>query len=208
MFNLPSLSIRVCCVYLLAAMGVTNLLVAEEKYENFSWVSPNGWQGAIFDVPTWFAKDMQYTGREVIRFHDGFYDDESAGYWTYDFALLVKQTQVPTTQALIDETRRYFTGLSRGLGENRNENYSADKILMKATTDWVVSVEGKRRRQTFELQSFDPFTTGAPVKLYVKITTWLCSDSYRAIHYAVSPQSLSHDLWMELNNEVDALKCG
>ncbi len=208
MFNLPSLSIRVCCVYLFAAMGVTNLLVAEEKYEDFSWVSPNGWEGAVFDVPTWFAKNMQYTGREVIRFHDGFYDDESAGYWTYAFALLVKQTQVPTTQALIDETRRYFTGLSRGLGENRNENYSADKILMKATTDWLISDEGKRRHQIFELQSFDPFTTGSPVKLYVKITTWLCSDSYRAIHYAISPQSLSHDLWKALDKEVDALKCG
>ena len=76
-------------LFLVMTSLFSNVSFAEDKYENFKWESPNKWEGSIFDVPTWFAKDMLYTGREVIRFHDGFYDQKSTGFWTYAFALLV-----------------------------------------------------------------------------------------------------------------------
>jgi len=177
------------------------------KYENFSWVSPHEWQGAVFDVPTWFAKDMLYTGREVIRFHDGFYDEKSTGFWTYAFALLIEQTETPTTEALLEETKRYFVGLARGIGDKKNKDYPANKIKVTSKSAWVKSKQSKNRSQVYFLESFDPFTTGKDIKLNVKITTWLCSDSRRAIHYSVSPHPLSDKIWTQLDKEVDALKC-
>ncbi len=180
---------------------------ATTKYQNFNWQSPHKWQGAVFDVPTWFAKDMLYTGREVIRFHDGFYDESSTGFWTYAFALLVAQTETPTTNALLEETKRYFVGLARGIGKKNIADYPANKIKVTAKSDWLLSKNSKYRSQNYFLESFDPFTTGKPIKLNVKITTWLCSDKQRAIHYSISPHPMSNKIWKELDDEVVALKC-
>jgi hypothetical protein len=184
-----------------------NVNALQQKYEDFSWTSPNGWEGAVFDVPTWFAQDMNYSGREVIRFHDGFYDKGSNGFWTYAFALLVEQTETPTTQDLIDETRRYFLGLARGLGDMQKKNYPVNKIVVSAKSGWVAAEQGSRRSQVFQLDAYDSFTTAAPIKLNVRISTWLCSNRQRAIHYSISPHDLSHPLWKQLDEEVKALKC-
>lgn len=204
---LKKLSKHVFSICLLFTLNSVNATAAQDKYENFSWESPNGWEGAMFDVPTWFAEDMLYNGREVIRFHDGFYDEKSVGFWTYAFALLVEQTELPTTDGLVDETKRYFVGLARVLGDNKKINYPADKIMVTPKSRWVVSNQGKKHSQLFELQIFDSFTTGKPIKLNAKITTWLCSDKQRAIHYSLSPHKTTHPLWEQLNKEVDALKC-
>ncbi len=179
----------------------------EATYENFSWKSPNQWEGAIFDVPTWFAKDMLYTGREIIRFHDGFYDKKSIGFWTYAFALLVDQTKTPTTEELIDETHRYFLGLVRTLGDNNKPNYPKEKILVKKSSEWTVTKNEKYRSQNYMLSGFDSFSTGKPLTLNVKITTWLCSNNKRAIHYTISPHQMVHPIWELLNKEIFALKC-
>ncbi|VAW64598.1 hypothetical protein MNBD_GAMMA09-959 [hydrothermal vent metagenome] len=181
--------------------------VAQEKYQNFNWKSPNGWEGAVFDVPTWFAKDMLYTGREVIRFHDGFYDRDSTGFWTYAFALLVEQTGVPTTQAITEETKRYFLGLARDLGDKKDVDYSASKIHVKPVSQWTVDKTTKRRSQNYRLEIFDSFTTGKPITLNVRVTSWPCSDKYRAIHYALSPHDMTQPIWGELDKEVSALTC-
>jgi len=206
-------SVLVCSSVFFAGSAISNTAVAATtKYENFSWVSPHQWQGAVFDVPTWFAKDMSYTGREVIRFHDGFYDEKSTGFWTYAFALLVEQTETPTTDALLEETKRYFVGLARGIGDKNVKDYPENKIKVQSKSEWVTlkptkKQQSEKRSQVYFLESFDPFTTGKPIKLNVKITTWLCSDSQRAIHYSVSPHSLSDKIWTQLDKEVDALQC-
>ena len=179
----------------------------EKDYENFNWNSPNKWEGAMFDVPTWFAKDMRYTGKEIIRFHDGFYDEKSVGFWTYAFGLLVDQTKLPTTEELIDETHRYFVGLVRTLGDSSKPNYPKDKIIVKKTSELVAYNKNRYHTQNFVLNSFDSFGTGKPLKLNVKITTWLCSDKKRAIHYAISPHPMTHPIWKQLNKEIPALKC-
>lgn len=207
MSPLKSISKVIYCACLLFVLSSVTAFAAQDKYENFSWESPNGWKGAIFDVPTWFAKDMIYNGREIIRFHDGFYDKNSSGFWTYAFALLVVQTELPTTKSLIDESRRYFTGLARVLGDNKNADYPVDKIIVTPKSSWIISNNGKKQSQLFEFQIYDSFTTGKPVKLNARITTWLCSDKHRAIHYSLSPQELTHPLWAQLDKEVDALKC-
>ncbi|MFV1985585.1 MAG: hypothetical protein ACC657_18705 [Thiohalomonadales bacterium] len=200
----------VISVFLTMTLFFTSITVTNattDKYENFNWVSPNKWEGAVFDVPTWFAKDMLYTGREVIRFHDGFYDETSTGFWTYAFALLIEQTETPTTTALLEETKRYFVGLARGIGDKNIKDYPADKINVTAISDWTKSEQSKYRTQIYQLESFDPFTTGKPINLNLKITTWLCSDSQRAIHYSISPHSMSDPIWKQLDQEIGALKC-
>jgi hypothetical protein len=179
----------------------------QSKYQNFNWSSPNNWQGAVFDVPTWFAKDMLYDGREVIRFHDGFYDKTSTGFWTYAFALLITQTEVPTTEMLIEETKRYFVGLARDLGDYNQSDYAVNNISVIPKSKWQASKDGSHRTKIFKLQIFDSFTTGKKIQLNLKITSWLCSDTRRAIHYAISPHPLSDSIWTELNNEITALKC-
>ncbi|VAW55862.1 hypothetical protein MNBD_GAMMA07-2544 [hydrothermal vent metagenome] len=188
-------------------MNHSDIASAKDKYENFSWTSPNQWEGALFDVPTWFAKDMLYTGKEVIRFHDGFYDKKSVGFWTYAFVLLIDQIKTPKTEELIDETHRYFLGLVRTLGDNSKPNYPKEKIIVKKNSEWITDNSGKQRSQNYTLFIFDSFSTGKSLMLNAKITTWLCSNQKRAIHYAVSPHPMTHAIWKKLNKEISALKC-
>ncbi len=176
-------------------------------YKNFNWKSPNGWEGAMFNVPTWFAKDMLFTGKELIRFHGGFYKTKSVGFWTYAFGLIVEQTKMPTTQLLVEETHRYFVGLARTLGDNKQKNYPKREITVTPTSAWKTDSSGKRHSQHYLLKAFDSFGTGKPIILNVKITTWLCNSKYRAIHYTLSPHKMTHPIWSELNKEIGALKC-
>ncbi|HED36125.1 MAG TPA: hypothetical protein ENJ08_18170 [Gammaproteobacteria bacterium] len=204
---MKNFSVAVLCAGALMWVLPEMVCADQEKYQDFNWKSPNGWEGGIFDVPTWFAKDMLYTGREVIRFHDGFYDEQSTGFWTYAFVLLVEQTEAPTTQALIEETGRYFTGLARVLGDSKDPSWPRDKIRVKPVSERKFDGSTKRVSQNFQLEVFDSFTTGKPVILNAKITSWLCSDNYRAIHYALSPHVLTHPIWEKLDKEVAAVKC-
>jgi len=83
----------------------------------------------------------------------------------------------------------------------------ANKIKVKSVSDWNITKQSKYRSQVYTLESFDPFTTGKAIKLNVKITTWLCSDQQRAIHYSISPHPMNNKIWKELDSEVAALKC-
>ena len=193
-------------VLLLVIISSSAYSQESDKYQNFSWESPNGWQGSIFDVPTWFAKDMLYTGREVIRFHDGFYDENSIGFWTYAFVLLVDQTKLPSTDELIEETHRYFLGLVRDLGDNAKPNYPANKVKVTALSK-IMTKSNKYQSQYFKLEIFDSFNTGKELSLNLKITTWVCSKDKRAIFYSISPHDFSHEIWNELNQELNAFDC-
>ncbi len=182
-------------------------LIKSNNYANYTWVSPNGWGGGVFDVPTWFAPDMPYTGQEIIRFHDDFYEADKEGFWTYTFAMLIDQTKTPTTQDILDETHRYFVGLSRFAGGKKDADYPADKVIVKAVSDWKISADGKRRSQYYTLQTYDSFTSGESIKLNMKVTSWLCSKTHRAFLYSFSLRETHHPLWKQLDEEANALQC-
>lgn len=174
---------------------------------NFDWKSANNWTGGEFKVPTWFAEDMKVSGYEVLHFHDGYYDSSSVGHWTYVFALIINELEESTEAFLIDETKRYFLGLGRVLGDKKNPQLSKDIIQAKpASKAYKSPYTGKV--QDFDLTAFDSWKSAEPIKLNARIYTWMCKGSkHRAPVYAISPQPKSHPIWDQLSAEVHGFSC-
>ena len=185
---------------------LTATINAQDKI-SFEWKSPNSWTGGEFEVPTWFAKDMKVSGYEILHFHDGYYDSSSIGHWSYVFALVVNELNEPSEAFLIDETKRYFLGLGRTLGDKKNPKLLANVIKVKpASKAYKSFYTGKV--QDFKLTAFDSWESAKPIQLNTRIYTWMCkNNNHRAIVYAISPQNKSHPIWDQLTAEVHAFSC-
>jgi len=183
----------------------TTLLLAQPL--PYNWPSVNNWSGGKFDVPTWFAPDMKVSGYEILRFHEGYYDSNSVGHWSYVFALVVNETQEIDTSFLIDETQRYFLGLGRVLGDKKDMNLKADAIsVIPTSSSYKSSYTGQV--QNFQLNAFDSWESAQTIKLNTRIYTYLCQDKHhRAIVYAISPQKFAHPIWDQLTAEANAFSC-
>jgi len=180
---------------------------AQDKADiSYAWKSPLNWKGGNFTVPPWFAEDLNLHGREILHFHPDYYNYGTEGFWTYNFALIVTETKTPTTQEIIEETRLYFVGLGRTLGDRKNPNLPISDITVKSTSKWVI--KGNTRYQDYLLRGFDSWETGKAINLNVRVTTWLCPDKkHRVVIYSVSPKSMSDKIWKELKADADGFKC-
>ncbi len=184
-----------------------SLLFSQEGNEiSYSWPSPNQWQGGNFSIPPWFAEDLNYSGHEVLHFHPDYYNFGTEGFWSYNFVLVVNETKIPTTEEIIEETKLYFVGLGRTLGDKKDSMLSINSIDVNSTGDWAS--EGDKRFQEYTLKAYDSWETGKPIVLNVRVTTWLCkSKKHRVIMYAVSPQNYDHKLWQQLLSETNSFRC-
>ena len=191
----------------LIALTLFSISIHAADKISYNWESPNNWSGGEFAVPTWFAPDLKVSGHEVLHFHDGYYDSKSVGHWSYAFALVINELEEPNEAFLIDETRRYFVGLGRILGDKKDPKLSIKKIKTKATSKAYKSFyTGKV--QNFELIAFDSWESAKPIKLNTRIYTWMCEGSkHRALVYAISPQPWSHPIWDQLTAEVHGFSC-
>jgi hypothetical protein len=174
---------------------------------SYTWPSANNWEGGAFDVPTWFAPDMKVSGYEVLHFHEGYYEPKSVGHWSYVFALIVNELEEPDEVFLIEESRRYFVGLGRVLGDKKNKDLLFSNITAHATSPAYKSpYTGKV--QNFVIRAFDSWESAEAIDLNARIYTWPCKGKkYRAIVYAVSPQEMSHPIWDQLSAEVHSFNC-
>ena len=193
-------------IQLLLLFAFSSFSNAKDKID-FEWQSANNWKGGEFKVPTWFAPDMKVSGYEVLHFHKGYYNPKSVGYWSYVFVLIVNELNEPKETFLIEETRRYFVGLGRILGDKKNPNLSISNIKMQPSSKAYKSpYTGKV--QDFKLTAFDSWKSAKPIKLNTRIYTWLCKDGdHRAIVYAISPQPKAHPIWDQLTAEVHQFSC-
>jgi hypothetical protein len=186
---------------------LTSLLFSQESNEiSYSWPSPNQWEGGNFSIPPWFAENLNYSGHEVLHFHPDYYDFGRDGFWSYNFALIVKETKTPTTEEIIEETKLYFVGLGRTLGDKKDSLLSVNTIDVKNTSDWIK--KENRQYQKYILKAYDSWETGKSIMLNMRVTTWLCKNKkHRVIMYAISPQNYDHKIWKQLLSEINSFSC-
>ena len=202
-FNISKSIVITFITFLLFSLEIQ----AQDKSEiSYSWKSSLNWKGGSFTVPPWFAEDLNLHGKEVLHFHPDYYNYGTEGFWTYNFALIVNETKTPTTQEVIKETRLYFVGLGRTLGDKKNPKLPLSEITVKSTSNWIT--KGNTRYQDYLLHGFDSWETGKAINLNVRVTTWLCPDSkHRVFIYSVSPKSMSDKIWLELKEDADGFRC-
>jgi len=193
-------------LYLLFSFILYTASAQVEQELSYNWESPLEWGGGNFSVPPWFAENLNYHGHEVLHFHPDYYNYGTEGFWTYNFALIVNELDIPTTNDIVNETRLYFVGLGRILGDHKNSELSIDEIEVKALGDWKKN--GHKNYQKYLLQAFDPWETGKAIMLHVRVTTWLCENkNQRVIIYSISPKDFDNQIWKLLKKDSESFEC-
>lgn len=187
-------------------LGIANSSFAEEtKSQGFQWPQPIGWRTESIPFPLEFAPDIQHRGTVEVRFSPGFKDPDAPGFWSYAFVWWLEDEVPLTKQLLADELTRYYLGLSKAVAGDKYVIHAED-FKADFTDEIVTDPDASAYRGAID--SFDPFKTGKPIRLNVKLRVGKCEAAKRRfVLVEASPQPLNAAIWKELTQVADSFKC-
>ena len=158
--------------------------------------APEDWRFERIDFPLPFAPELKYDGFEELRFAPGMFNVESDTYFTYVFAMKISNT-LPVSAAWFKTfLETYFRGLCRTVAKGSEFDIDVTKISAAVREDHYEAQSSRHFRVT--LDSFDPFVTGKPLKLYLEVLVVETSADDHRIIAAVSPQRVDSPVWTQL----------
>ena len=173
--------------------------------EGFQWPQPTGWRTETIPFPLEFAPDIQHRGIVEVRFSPGFKDPAAEGFWSYAFVWWLQDDLPLTREALADELTRYYFGLSKAVGGDKYD-IRAEAFETKLKDEVAANPYSSVYSGTIE--SFDPFKTGKPIRLNVRILVGSCKAAKRHFVLVVaSPQPVSGAIWVQLSQVADSFRC-
>ncbi len=164
-----------------------------------AWAVPQGWKSETIPFPLPFAMAIEHQGVEELRFAPGFFDPESAGYWSYAFVWRTTDAAVLDAAAMGTELTAYYRGLIASVDDRPVKRVSAlDQVIAKAEPD------GPDR---FKLTAHvvDAFKTGFPLDLVGWAERRACGPGALWIFVVAPPQS---SLRPQLDALARAAQCG
>lgn len=166
----------------------------------YSLPVPNGWTTEEFPLPPDFAPSFTYKGIEDIRFHPGWGDSASVGYWSYAYLWWLEGSVAINAADLKRNFEAYYNGL---VGRNiESRKIPASKVVPIVATIKKVKAVGNDKETFSGTISMLDYMAQRPMVLHcivhVKSTN---AKGKTAVLVAVSPQPVSHALW----NEFDGL---
>jgi hypothetical protein len=199
----------------------------------FRWPLPKGWNKETIPFPLSFAPQLKYQGTEELRFAPGFFDPQSPGYWSYGFVWWLDGKPELNEKTLNESLPAYFTGLCKAAAaKSLKLDPSGIKVALTAAPNEVlretttpesqfdpkdpqvkellkVKIPPHRERlYRGEVDTYDPFVSGKPLKLYCEIEVWDCDASKRRIVLALlSPKPRPDPVWRDLDERSDEFLC-
>ena len=185
--------------------GATAAPASQTGAQGFQWPQPIRWRTETIPFPLDFAPDIQHRGIVEVRFSPGFKDPAAEGFWSYAFVWWL-QDDVPLTRELLaDELTRYYFGLSKAVAGDKNV-IRADAFKADLTDEVTTAPYSSAYRGIID--SFEPFKTGKPIRLTVRIRVGKCEAAKRRfVLVEASPQPESAAIWKELSQVADSFKC-
>ena len=157
--------------------------------------APDTWISEIIPFPIGFAREIDFTGFEDLRFAPGWNDSTSSEFWTYTFVWYIDNYGPMTEEKLTEVFNLYYDGLM---------GVTDPKLNLKKTIS-VFSKTGKGF--TGEMQVYDHFFTKKYMTLNIIITESFCpADNIQIILCDISPKPLEHPVW-EIFKQVKVKGC-
>lgn len=159
---------------------------------------PAGWGTEHFALPPDFAPTFTWKGVEDIRFHPGWGDTASKGFWSYAYLWWLDGKVVVTEAALQQNIHAYYAGL---VGRNiEPRNIPANKIV---PTEVVIkkakSLGNDTETFTGTIRMLD-YMAQRPMTLNCIVHVKESSTAGKsAIFIEVSPQAINHPVWKEMD---------
>jgi len=182
----------------------------EPEFDGHKWEAPyllpipKGWTIERFLVPISFASQIPYKGVEDIRFSPGWGKVKSAEYWSYAFLWYLEGDIKIDSKIIGSNLEAYYTGL---IGVN-GRNIPDDRLIP------VVALIKEAKKDKVDLKTFVgtikmvDYMALKPIVLNCKVHLKSCPGEDKTfIFYELSPQPLSHSIWLRLDKLWLDFKC-
>ena len=194
-------------VRLLPIPGQTSLVYfqrrAGQALADNHWPLPAGWKQETLSFPLEFAPAIARKGSEELRFMPGFFKADAPDFWSYVFVWSLEDAPAFDAEALGAVLREYYRGLALAVGKDK---YRFDEQRFRAELAPRGNVS--ERVLVGEVQSYDPFTTGAPITLHIEARLVRCAHTGRnAQLFLVSPKPPDDPVWAELRSCAAGWRC-
>jgi hypothetical protein len=197
--------IRTLLLLLMLAAPVS--AAAEEADLPFFLPTPEGWKTETIPFPLNFAPELDYEGLEELRFAPGMFDSTAADFWTYTFVWWVEADGFPTKEQLEKELVAYWDGLARVVAPGKGFDMGDHQSVVKLQP-FPNKIEGEAGYYG-KARIFEAFATGQPLELSLSIWFDQCEEQEaRVIHFEVSPQPKSHEVWETMKSIREGFACG
>lgn len=200
------LSVIIFSLFIIVGYGqVTNPPFDGHKWEApYELPIPKDWTIERFLIPISFAPQIPYKGVEDIRFAPGWAKAKSDDYWSYAF-LWYLEGEIRMDPKMIDSNlKNYYTGL---ISVNRPD-IPKEKLVP------VVTSFKEAKKENDDLQTFIgtismlDYMQQKPIVLNCKVHLRACSGENKTfIFFELSPQQLSHNIWISLDKLWLDFKC-
>lgn len=171
---------------------------AQVNATGFKLPIPAGFTTEEFPLPPDFAPAFTYKGAEEIRFHPGWGDSTSKGYWSYTYLWWLNGAPTIEVPALSANLKAYYDGL---VGRNiKSRNIPASKVV-PTTVAISKAATRKHDKATFTgtIGMLDYMTQRA-MTLHAVIHVKDAGKSGKtAVIVEVSPQAPGGELWKQLD---------
>jgi hypothetical protein len=181
----------------------------EPNVAGFSWPVPDGWQAETIPFPLEFAPELAHRGIEELRFMDGFFHPESPRHWSYALAWWLEDDPPSDEEGLARELATYFRGLCMAVDAGA---HAFDPLRFAArlqAVDAGTSADGRNILMSEgEIATYDPFKTGRPITLHVRIRRLACQGAgHNVLLLAASPRPYDDPVWVDLDTQLSAFRC-
>lgn len=179
---------------LLSMSAITCLLLDDAAAQDRIAVeiaTPDGWRTETLSLPTGFAKDMQLTGFEEVRFAPGMFQPDADDFFTYCFVFCLPKQNPPDRKELTKELLKYYRGLAVAVTRRSGIDVKPDSFTLTITP-----VKDSKTKSTAVMKWIEPFVTRKPQTLHFEIESVTESSINGCLlKIAVSPQRDESAVW-------------
>lgn len=203
----PRKTIPAMLIVLLVGMQLLTIRATAQSNEATPWQpvyalpSPAGWGTEHFPLPPDFAPTFVGKGTEDIRFHPGWGDSASQGYWSYTYLWWLDGIVTFSESMLQQNLQAYYAGL---VGRNiESRKIPAEKVVATvATVKKIKRAEKDKETYSATISMLD-YMTQKPMVLngLIHVKDALNS-SHSVVLIEVSPQTLGHAVWKQMDEIV------
>jgi len=180
------------------------------EFDGHSWKAPydlpitKDWGVERFPIPISFAPQISYKGIEDIRFAPGWSKASSENYWSYAFVWYLEGEIKTNAKEIEKNLQVYYTGLI-----SANGSTISSETLIPVVTSFKETKKNNGDLKTFvgTIKMLD-YMGKKPIVLNCKAHLKACiGEDKTFLFYELSPQPLSHAIWLSLDKLWLDFKC-
>lgn len=166
-------------------------------------LTPSGWGTEKIPFPIGFAPSIEYKGVEEIRFMPGWARKDSADYWSYVFVWHLEGILVFEPSILEEKMKVYYEGLAAA-----TKSVPREKLIPAvAKFKYDPIPKGQNRDFSGTIEMLD-YMQQKKILLNAKVHSRVVPSTNKTIvYFELSPQSLTHPLWKDLEKIRKEAKC-